>query len=81
LLINHLFRFFFSKALIQLSKLCWSLLSTKTPEILSTNSGVAQSLYPNTGTPKSNASAVPIPKLSLVKLISHLAFFIISILS
>ena len=37
-------------------------------ECSSTNSAVAPSAYPMMGTPMSNASAVPIPKLSLVRL-------------
>gem|GEM_PF-6268832 len=55
--------------------------STNIPEFSSTSSGVAQSLYPKTGTPNAKASAVQIPKLSFVRFISHLAYFIISILS
>ncbi|HCY21228.1 TPA: hypothetical protein DIC40_05260 [Patescibacteria group bacterium] len=47
---------------------------------LSTNSGVAPSLYPSTGTHKHKHSAVDIQKLSFVMFIVHLAFFIISII-
>lgn len=41
------------------------------PECSSRSSAVAPSAYHRTGTPISRLSAVPIPKLSLVRLMSH----------
>ena len=41
------------------------------PECSSRSSAVAPSAYHRTGTPISKLSAVPIPKLSLVRLMSH----------
>ena len=41
------------------------------PECLSRSSAVAPSAYHRTGTPISKLSAVPMPKLSLVRLMSH----------
>ncbi|MFZ5341097.1 MAG: hypothetical protein ACOZBL_00545 [Patescibacteria group bacterium] len=58
---------------------CLSFLSINIPLFSSTSSVLAQALYPNTGTHNANASAVTIPKLSLVIFISHLEFFIIFI--
>lgn len=51
------------------------------PESVSTSSQVAPCLYQITGTPISRASAVPIPKLSLVRLMSHELFLTVSMRS
>jgi hypothetical protein len=56
------------------------LFAISTPESLFTNSVVAHWLYHNTGIHKHRDSAVERPKLSFVKFIVHLAFFILSII-
>ena len=45
------------------------------------SSAVAPSAYHRTGTPISKLSAVPIPKLSLVRLMSHALCFTVSMRS
>ena len=51
------------------------------PECSLRSSAVAPSAYHRTGTPISKLSAVPIPKLSLVRLISHELCFTVSMRS
>jgi hypothetical protein len=78
--IISLFRFVLVNSLNFSTNVSIFLLFTSIQESLSTNSGVAQLLYQKTGTHNRRADAVHKPKLSLVRLINHLAFFMISII-
>ena len=79
--IYHLFQFLSENSSSFSRRWDCVLLSTSTPELESTSSGVAPSLSQKTGTPRQSASAVPIPKLSLVRLMSQRDFLVIAIIS